>query len=291
VLLIGLPAGPLARAGTLPRAVGIEARQVAMTRPRPGQSTVAVRLTDARYADVFTVVAEDITRHLTQAADGAAAVGALLTRLRKWQQFLEKHPPEGLSAFACQGLFGELRFIQLLVRAGVGLHAVANAWVGPQAANQDFQFSGAAVEVKTSTVKMHQMIEIASERQLDARGVGALFLYFLSLDERRGGGETLPGAVAAVRSAFATDVLALEVLEARFVEAGYLDTHASRYAEVGYTVRDACHFRVAGDFPRIVENELRAGVGSVRYSISVAECLHYGVPEADVVAAALGGGR
>jgi hypothetical protein len=261
-----------------------------MARPRAGQAMVAVRLGDIRYADVFTVVAEDVVRHLSQAADSATAVGSLITRLRKWQQFLERHPPEGLSPFACQGLYGELRLLQRLLASRVGPREAVEAWVGPQAANQDFQFPAVAIEAKTSTAKMHQMLEIASERQLDGSGVRHLFLFFLSLDERRGGGEALPALVADLRCQLASDPLTAESFESRLLEGGYLDVHAQRYMESGYTVRDAHFFRVEGDFPRIVESDLRPGVGSVRYTISAAECMHFVVDEDNVIAAISGGG-
>jgi hypothetical protein len=43
------------------------------------------------------------------------------------------------------------------------------------------------------------------------------------------------------------------------------------------------YFRVEGDFPRIVEADLRDGVGDVRYTISVAECKRFSIPEANVL--------
>ncbi len=283
VLLVGVPAGPLRRAGALPRSVGVEARQVFIERTKAGMATVALRLTDNRYTDIFTVVAEDVSNCLTRAADGAAAVSALIARLRKWQQFLDRHPPEGLGPLAQQGLYGELWFLHKVLVPAVGPRRAVDAWVGPLAANQDFQLGVLAVEVKTSTTKLHQTLEIASERQLDSTGVTHLFLGHLSLDERKGSGETLPVLVASVRQAVSPDPLAADVFEARLLDAGYLDTHAARYAESGYTLRESHFFRVAGDFPRIVEADLRSGVGHVRYSVSVAECIHYQVDEATVV--------
>jgi Putative PD-(D/E)XK family member, (DUF4420) len=288
-LLVGVPAAPLARAGPLPRSAGIETRQIATLRPRPGMVTVAVRLADARYTDVFTVVAEDITRHLGSVVDGPSAAAALVTRLRKWQQFLDRHSPEGLGPLARQGLYGELRLLQLLLVTRIGARAAVEAWVGPQAANQDFQFPASAVEVKTSTAKMHQMLEIASERQLDAAGLVHLFMFHLSLDERRGGGETLPGLVASIRAALVAEFLAAETFESRLLDAGYLDIHASQYVETGYSVRDTNFFRVSDNFPRIIEADLRAGVGAVRYSVSVAECMHFRVEVAAVIDEMVGG--
>jgi hypothetical protein len=283
VLLIGVPSGPLARAGKLPRSAGIEVSQVSMPQARQGQATVAVRLTDARYADIFTVVGDDLTRHLGRAADGPAAAEALMSRLRKWQQFLDKTPPDGLGPIVQQGLYGELRLLSTLIGTRIGARATVEAWVGPQAANQDFQFPSAAVEVKTTTSKMHQTLEIASERQLDPVGVVHLFLFHLSLDERPGGGDTLPALVDAIRSSIISTPVVAETFESRLLDAGYLDIHAPLYFGTGYTVRQMNFFRVSGDFPRIIEADLRTGVGAVRYSVSVAACAPYGTDEAAVI--------
>jgi hypothetical protein len=283
VLLVGVPAGPLARAGKLPRSAGIEVSQVSMTNPKPGQATVAVRLTELRYADIYTVVCDDLARHLGRAADGPAAAEALVARLRKWQQFLDRTTPDGLAQAARQGLYGELKLLLLLLGSSVGARTAVDAWRGPLAADQDFQFPGASVEVKTTTAKVHQLLEIASERQLDTTATPELFVFHLSLDERPGAGETLPSLVAAVRAALADDALASETFEGRLLDAGYLDAQVSQYLDTGYSVRGSNFFRVAGEFPRIVEADLNVGVGAVRYSVSVAECMRFRVDEATVI--------
>jgi hypothetical protein len=280
VLLVGVPAGPLRRAGQLPRALGLEVRQVHAGRPRPGTATVAVRLGDARYADVFTVVADDLTRHLAVAPDAAAAAGVLFTRLRKWQEFLDRYPPEGLGPLEQQGLYGELWFLWEILLPAIPAGPAVSGWLGPEATSQDFHLGALAVEVKTSTAKNHPTLAISSARQLDGTGIPHLVLFHLGLDERRESGETLPAVVAHVRQALAADPLAAETFEARLREAGYLDCHAARYAETGYVVRERHFFLVAGDFPRIVEAELRPGVGNVRYTISLAECMHHRIEEA-----------
>lgn len=283
VLLITVPSGPLARAGRFTRSAGIEVSQVSMPRGRPGQATVAVRLTDARYTDVFTVVGDDLTRHLGRAGDGPAAAEALLSRLRKWQQFLDRTPPDGLGPIVRQGLYGELRLLLMLLLSRIGARSAVDAWVGPQGASQDFRFPAAAIEVKTTIARMHQTIEIASERQLDPAGVIKLFIFHLSLEERPGGADTLPALVLAIRSTLSPSPVAAESFESRLLEAGYHDVHAPLYDETGYAVRTASFFGVSTGFPRIIEADLRTGVADVRYSISIAACAPFETGESAVI--------
>ena len=156
-------------------------------------------------------------------------------------------------------------------------------WTGPKGTQQDFQFPGCAVEVKTTSAKQHQKLAIASERQLDDTCAGIIVLLHLSLDVRQGQGETLPEIVANVRSLVADNAIASDELENLLFEVGYLDIYTTRYDNVGYSIREHNYFKIGPDFPKIIESDLRNGVGDVRYTISVAECKRFSIPESEVI--------
>jgi Putative PD-(D/E)XK family member, (DUF4420) len=240
-------------------------------------------LTNPRYQDIFTTLVQDIVTSLALVTEAQAALSAFIVRLKRWQTFLEKHNPEGLSANAQQGLYGELWFLRQVVLPHLGPLNGLRSWTGPKATQQDFQFTGCAVEVKTTSAKQHQKLTIASERQLDDTGAGTIVLLHLSLDIRQGQGETLPEMLASVRSLVADDMLAKDELENCLFEVGYLDIHASQYEEIGYSIREHNYFKAENDFPRIIESDLRNGVGDVRYTISVAECKRFSISESEVV--------
>lgn len=245
--------------------------------------TLQLVLTNIKYKDIFTTLVQDIVDYLAFVADEKSAISAFITRLKRWQAFLEKHSLEGLSEAAQQGLYGELWFLRQLVFPHLELPKGLRCWTGPKGTQQDFQFSGCAVEVKTTSARQHQKLAIASERQLDDTGAGAIVLLHLSLDVRQGQGETLPGIVASMRSLVEGDAISRDELENLLFEIGYLDIHATRYDNVGYTLREHNYFKVGTDFPKIIESDLRNGVGDVRYSISVAECKRFSIPESEVI--------
>jgi hypothetical protein len=257
-----------------------------ITLPQDGEEygTLQLVLTNARYKDIFTTLVQDIVNCLASVSDGRAAISAFITRLKRWQIFLEKHNSDGLSEIAQQGLYGELWFLRKLVFPHLELPKGVRCWTGPKGTQQDFQFPGCAVEVKTTSAKQHQKLAIASERQLDDTGAGTIVLLHLSLDVRQGQGETLPVMVASVRSLVASDAIAKDELENLLFEIGYLDIHATRYENIGYTIREHNYFKVGANFPKIIESDLRNGVGDVRYSISVTECKRFSIPEAEVIA-------
>src|SRR5262249_40184903 len=122
-------------------------------------------------------------------------------------------------------------------------------------------------------------------------GIAHLVLFHLSVDERQGSGETLAAVVTDVRALLAEEAAAGQEFERRLREVGYLDCHSDTYGSVGYTIPETNPFGVLGDFPRIVEADLRRGVGDVRYTISVAECKHYSIQETDFLGIMKGEGQ
>ena len=229
-----------------------------------------MRLTNSALADVFTRLAVDVAGAVASAVTHVAGVRALFERLELWRRLLQSGTPGGLSPAECRGLYGELHVLGRLLDAGLTPRSVVSAWTGPLHGHQDFQFDRAAIEVKTTSAKQPQTIPIASERELDAAGVGQLFVVHNSLDERRGGqGETLTAAATRLRQAVAEDPQAVALLDQLLQTAGLLTQHSELYAEPHYSLRACRTFAVGDGFPRIVESDLQPGVGDVRYEIQL----------------------
>lgn len=272
MLLMRVADASLAGLDDLPSGSGVETRLV---RPGEGGSDAALELvlTDARFADVFTALATDIAHAVAAAVDETAGVAALVGRLRRWQRFLEESGPSGLEPIAQRGLYAELWLMRNHLVADLGSTATILAWMGPSHTAHDFELGRTAIEVKSSLAKQHQVLRIVSERQLDDTGLAALFLFHLSLDAHRDAGQSLPAVVEELRGFVGTT--AATALDDKLLEAGYVDAHRGMYENPGYTVREANFFRVTEGFPRIVERDLKSGVGDLHYSVSVAECRHF----------------
>jgi len=266
-----------------PESSSFEVRRVALPNDSEAYVTLQLILKNSRYNDIFITLVQDIMDHLAPLANEREAVAEFITRLRRWQAFLEKHNPEGLSQEEQQGLYGELWFLHQIVIPQLGSRKGIQCWTGPRGTQQDFQFQSCAVEVKTTVAKQHQKLAISSERQLDDTGTGTLILLHLSLDARQGRGESLPNIVNSLRILVENDPIAKEELEILLFEIGYLDIYTPRYNQICYTQREVNYFNIEGDFPRIVEADLPNGVGDVRYTISVAECKRFSIAELDVI--------
>jgi hypothetical protein len=276
ILTLRVTAGALEPLDTLPAAKGLECR--IRSAPELAKADLELVLTDNRAVDVFTALADDVASAVAPARDDAAAVRLWTTRLARWQRLLDRASGDGLSPERQRGLYAELWVLRQHLIEALGSDVAVQGWTGPLHASHDFEFARGAVEVKATAGKQHQVLRIASERQLDDVGVDRLFLCHLSLDVRQGPGETLVEAVARTREQLADDPHA-PLFEDRLFEAGYLDAHARRYEQTAYALREQNFFRVESGFPRIVESDLVSGVGDVSYSVAVAECKHWSVAD------------
>jgi len=71
------------------------------------------------------------------------------------------------------------------------------------------------------------------------------------------------------------DVIELNSFRLKLFEVGYFDIHKPIYQDTGYNIRQESIYKVEGGFPRITENEIRNGVGDVKYSIVISDCLSF----------------
>jgi hypothetical protein len=245
---------------------------------------LVVRLATRAYQDVFTALVNDLLTSLTGAPDERSAVVGFVLRLERWQRFLARHGSEGLSALEQRGLYGELWFLREYVLAAYSSAEALEAWTGPQAADQDFQFPSCSVEVKTSAGNPDQSVHISNVRQLDnsAKGHGVLYLLHVALDERHAQGESLVRIVEEIKGRLGDQA---GRFNERLLEAGYVDLHTARYSATQYVAKAHQFFEVAGKFPRILESELRAGVGGIKYFVAIAACAPFLVANSKVTAA------
>jgi hypothetical protein len=267
----------------LPSGRGFNVRYITNPADQESQNCLQFELTDAAHADIFDVIANDILRHIQQSHDNKAAFAAFLQRISEWQTFLDHLPASGLGETSQQGLLAELWFLRDFLLPNLPAIKAVSSWAGPIGLAKDFQFPGFAFEVKTTSANQHSRFTVSNEMQLDNCGVGRVFLFGLLLERLVAGGHSLSEVVASIRETLAKSPEAAARFSELLLQSGYIDSDASRYT-TRYAIRSHGFYEVRGAFPRIIKNDLRAGVGEVKYSILVSECERYAVNDAEIKA-------
>ena len=240
-------------------------------------------LTDRLYTDVFDILLTDLIKLLLPVSEPKQATRLFISQLTRWEDLFSRFSANGLSEEQQKGLFGELYVLQNLLVALPDSLAVLESWVGNEAAAQDFQANDWAIEVKTSSHTTHERFTVNGEGQLDDSGLKHLFLYYLNISTITNGGKRLPDLIAGIRKTLSDDLSTLSIFNQKLVKAGYFDTQAEHYQGHSYTIRHEQIFNVTADFPRILPHELRAGIGGVHYTVTVASCQPYRISETELI--------
>ncbi|MBK9300448.1 MAG: PD-(D/E)XK motif protein [Bacteroidetes bacterium] len=189
---------------------------------------------------------------------------------------------QGLKPEEQRGLFGELYFLRKFLQTNNDFLSVISTWIGTEKQIRDFQSGSWAVEVKTTHGNNHQKVHISSERQLDTTNLEVLFLYHISLEQQQNSGESLNDIVDSVTDILRAEVIALNKFKNKIYEVGYFDLQRNLYETIGYHIRQDVFYKVENDFPRIEENDIRTGVGDVKYTIIISQCTPFQISETKV---------
>lgn len=247
------------------------------------KSLLLILLLSNQHIDVFAALCEDLIADISSIKNEDLLVKELLNRLEKWKALFSKASLDGMTADEQRGLYGELYFLKIWLRASDDTQKCIQSWVGPQGAIRDFQLLDWALEVKTTHGNNHQKIQISSERQLDTSNLNQLFLFHLSLEEQQKNGETLNALIDEIFDMLNSDVASQTQFRIMISRVGYFNHHRNLYDKKGYIIRQAAYYLVKDEFPRIEESEVRKGVGDVKYSIILSENTDYKIKEDSVI--------
>lgn len=243
---------------------------------------LTIQLFSDANTDIFAYLCGNLVETIERCDTEAKAIKLVLNRLEKWKTMFSKGASDGLSITEQQGLYGELMYLHKLVLRGIFSYIdTLKIWVGADKAMRDFQGKDWAVEAKTISINNADQITINGERQLDETLLDKLYLYHLSVEVSRMNGQTLNEKVDELRSLFSDDKAALNIFNAKLMEAGYFDYHRELYRERCYKIRKESIYVIDDSFPRIKESELRDGVSNTVYSINVSTCAEYMVSESE----------
>lgn len=235
-----------------------------------GSVVVELELLEASGEPVFMALVDDVLSRVGPAESDRKAAAELSLCLRRWQAFFRAHGFMGLTSEQQQGLFGELLFLRGLMVGVSSLDIAIRAWTGPSGSNQDFEYAGHAFEVKTTASNPLSAVRVSNLRQLDDECVDSLHLVVVEVERHENAEGTLPEAVEQMRRLVLEEAphMAFDFAD-RLTEYGYLDQHAKHYSTTGYGVRAMRVFDVVEGFPRLIESNVPAGVGDVKYSVAL----------------------
>jgi len=266
-LVLEVPTKEVPGGGTLPASRGFEVLTEPVLSGPGGTTRIILALTVPAFRDVFMALAVDVVSTLASSRTRGKVAVAMLSRVERWQRFLEIHGPSGLSETERRGLVAELMVLRKLLGADKGTARESiESWKGPSRGPQDFVLPSGSIEVKSTASQSPSSLVINNLDQLaEDRGL-SLVLMLVVIGENPSVGPTLPELVREV-SAMAKD--ASDLLWSRLHTAGYISEHEPRYEVPRYQVLTTRAFSVVEGFPRLIRSAIDPRITSAKYSISL----------------------
>ena len=233
-----------------------------------GTWLMALRLREQALRGVFGRLSQDLIDAIRSVNDEAELVSLFRERLDLWKQLFDGGTSGRLELHEIKGLMAELMFFEdTVLEAKRSPLEAAAAWVGPTGADQDFQFSDEAVEVK-AIGPGSEGVTISSLQQLEA--VLPIRLSVRTLRAAAGddtGAIDLNSLVRRIESAIAPVPDALALFRSRLLAARYVE--GPWYDKVHFQALAREDFPVAEGFPRLIQSSVPHGVASATYVLSL----------------------
>lgn len=233
--------------------------------------TLSLTLTAPDSEAVFRQLAEHIYVRVSAATSEERGVRAFMESVSEWKKLFAT--PNRMSLPQLRGLFAELHVGFVTCSAIMSDAAVVSAWEGPYKADQDFQFPGCSVEVK-SVRPTSRAFDIASEYQLDGEDIYIAIATVLDDRSSFDGSMTLPELVTTIRHRLHTQPDLAEAFENALAQ-HEVDLSDAFYEDTYLSCRDVRFFEVSGEFPRITAKMVPLGAAGVSYKIQLSEIGEY----------------
>jgi len=262
--------------GRLPNLRGVEITDV----PRSDHEHMLMfKLLEDVHRDIFQRLCRDIVSATTTATNEAEALALCLNRTWRWHHLLRGGGDTRLSVDEQKGLAGELLVIERHLLSCLTPRSILESWRGPLDAPKDFEIGRICVEAKARRGAATPHIAISSADQLDISGVDELFLYVVDVDQApadTASSFTITDLAGRVRDRLlSTDASVSENLDRLLSAAGF--EWSDDYSDTQFVEGSSQLFRVTEDFPRISSSALASGIGNVRYSISLQDCVPFAI--------------
>lgn len=253
----------------LKRFHGVEIRVLKLDE---NKKNITIILSDNDLLDVFVLFIKDITDGLESIVNGNEIPLFINQKVSFWGKLFAKIKGELLSKERQRGLFGELNFLNTLLKKSTNKTKCILSWTGPGGSNQDFSNELSAVEVKTSK-STNPAVKIANELQLDWTVLDDLYLYVIHLDEVSNGIDTLGKLIEEIKSEISFQNELLRSFEEKLDLVGIPFGEEIHYNDTGYVIRSEKAYEVREGFPLLINSTINNNaIHNVKYQIDLIAC-------------------
>ena len=214
--------------------------------------------------EIFVKLCWDL---MSASKDDQKPIEKIVAQYKKWLRLLQQIGNGLLPPHSQKGLIGELLYLADLIERH-GENKALGEWVGPEGADQDFNFEDGWAEIKT-TIIAGTSVQVSSLQQFDRSDEGTLIVYFL--DKTSSTGTTTMSLNEAVElvSSKVTMQSNKDFLELKLAKCGYQSKNADEYSAYRFKLSERRQYCVSSGFPRLTKDNVPPAVIEVQYRIDL----------------------
>lgn len=228
-------------------------------------------LNDKNDLEIFEVLCKDLISVAASHKSDLGMISKLAQRLLRWQKLLQQDLIMTFSAQKQMGLFGELTFIQSILKEEIGFEEAVKNWNGPLFDKQDFILENTAAEVKTYKTTNQKVIEISSKEQLYSPKENLILATF-ALSENQAG-YTVKDLVEEISNGIDSGEVN-EMFLNKVEKYGYVP-ELVKEPLISFLVDESTYYKVEKEFPRIIPEGISQGIQRVKYTIDLTSCSEF----------------
>lgn len=237
--------------------------------PQGEKWILSLTLQDRRFLEVFIRLAVHVVERTRSASTEESALEVMTTVFDQWRRLLTPAKVRRLGVDALRGLIGEVWFLQNRACLHRPLDAALAGWLGPLGAPQDFWYEDSEFHEIKSIGPGLSSIKISSAEQLDVTALELVVLGVPQVPEGTDGATTLLRLIQMLSNSLNEIGVSPEELELKISRVG-VDLSDPYYGEMWFQVRSMSRYDVSEAFPAIRASKLPAGIGNVRYALTLA---------------------
>ena len=209
--------------------------------------------------EIFVKLCWDL---MSASKDDQKPIEKIVAQYKKWLRLLQQIGNGLLPPHSQKGLIGELLYLADLIERH-GENKALGEWVGPEGADQDFNFEDGWAEIKT-TIIAGTSVQVSSLQQFDRSDEGTLIVYFL--DKTSSTGTTTMSLNEAVElvSSKVTMQSNKDFLELKLAKCGYQSKNADEYSAYRFKLSERRQYCVSSGFPRLTKDNVPPAVIEVQ---------------------------
>jgi hypothetical protein len=240
-----------------------------------GSGELFLVLTNKDDWQIFKILCDDLIAEALRCADDEKMIGAVETRLKRWQRLLRQDVHREMTLEVQMGLFSELLCLRDIIAPKIGIEQAVSAWVAPDFDKQDFLMDNSAVEVKSYRASKGSTVSISSVQQLSS-DKEFLFLVAYGLTESANGlsAADIADSIKDLLKMQSDDVI--DLFENKLAQYGYIP-ELIKEPLIKFIADKSRAYTVADEFPKIDPKNIHSQITAVKYSIDLSRCSEFEV--------------